>query len=89
MSYSRSIPFSHDELDYEVRVSISGNVVVIRAYLDGQPANGFAYEVGLDRAYDIAQLTGIDAIESLVRTARDDVKLGRWTKLQHDLGEGQ
>lgn len=82
----KSVPFSHEGISYEVRVSIRNDVVVIRAYRDDKPANGYLYEIELDREYDISNLTGISAVTSLVQSAIDDVKLDSWATLHRELG---
>ncbi len=51
----------------------------VRAFLDGRPANGFEYSVNVAVLMDAAtQEYPANLVQTLVKTAEDDVKGGLW-----------
>ena len=70
---------AHDK-QYEIRISSSGNSIEIRAFCEGQAANGYSYNVTLETVHDLEVVTGQDAIKDLARIAKDDVLHLRYEK---------
>ena len=72
--HSWTIPFSAHDREYETRVVFDGLTFRLRVFLDSRPANGFEYSVTMQTAMDLNDLTGIDAVNELVRVAEDHVR---------------
>ena len=72
--HSWTIPFSAHDKDYEIRVVFDGLTFRLRAFLDGRPANGFEYSVTMQTAMDMKDITGVDAVNELVRVAEEHVR---------------
>jgi hypothetical protein len=76
----RTIAFTHDSQSYEVRVVSDGSTIYVKAFKDGQPANGYSYQISVPVAFDMKSLLGVSGIDDLVETAKHDVTQGTWEK---------
>jgi len=65
--------FTHNEEQYEVRVISDGLSVFIRVFHNGQPANALRYEATLETVHDVAAVSGLDIVQSLINTAKSDI----------------
>ena len=71
---------AHGE-DYEIRLSGGGSELVVRAFFNDRPANGYSYHVTLETAHDLGVLAGQNAVKELAKVARSDVIEQRYEKL--------
>lgn len=69
--------FDHNGEEYEVRTASDGHTIRVRAFKDGQPANGHSYSVDVLTQTD-AQMSDslIDPVKELIKTAESDVRNG-------------
>lgn len=80
MNIVDTIPFTHDDLDYEIRISFDGESYHIRAFLNNKPANGYTYSIRETTNYDIFKKFGFTGINDLVKTAKSDITSNMWEK---------
>ncbi len=73
MQKIETLLFQWQDKDYEIRIVFDGSSLVVRAYHDGKPANGFSYRVDMTTASDLKKLIGLESIGELIKPARDDV----------------
>lgn len=73
--------FIHNGESYEIRLRVEGLTVEAKAFKDGRPANGYSHSVTLPVAFDFKNQTGMDAVDSLINEAKQDVYENRWEKL--------
>jgi hypothetical protein len=74
MAAVKAVAFTYDERDYEVRVVELGDTFVVRAFLDGEPANGYSYLVASTTRLDIKHSLGISAADHLIAIAESDIR---------------
>jgi hypothetical protein len=74
----KTIPFTHDGKNYEVRVNFDGKVWQAKAFFDGKPANGFSYSISFDVEFDLQKTHDMSGIKHLIDAAQSDVKSGLW-----------
>ena len=67
--------------DYEIQVQCTGRELDVRAFHNGQPANGYSYHVTLETAHDLSVLAGQDAVKELIAIAKNDVMEQRYERL--------
>ncbi len=89
MSIPKSIPFTFEEQNYEVRVESLASEIKVRVYLDGKPANPWSYSVDYPVADDFAFEYGEDSWTYLVEVAMNDVISRKLEKLLANLKEEQ
>lgn len=73
--------FTVGSKEYEIRVEFKERELEVRAFHNGQPANGYSYHVTLETAHDLNVLAGQDAVKELVAIAKNDVTEQRYEKL--------
>lgn len=79
--------FQHKDKQYEIRISTDGHTFRVRAFVNGKPANGFAYSVEVATHLDGA-VTGAhtDLLATLVNVAKEDVCNGTWERYVSAVG---
>lgn len=77
----KTIPFTFEDKDYEVRVVSDGSTIYVRAFREGAPANGYSYQVTVPIAFDFERCLGLSAVEQLIETAKKDVTEKAWEGL--------
>lgn len=77
----RSIPFKHNNRSYEVCVISDGSTIYVKAFKDGEPANGYSYQASIPIAFDMERLLGMSAVDDLMQTAKRDVVEGTYERL--------
>jgi hypothetical protein len=80
MTNQKTIPFEFEGKQYEVRVVSDGFHVRIRAFLNGEPANGYIYSVDFPTTFDIMRKFQDDPVQELVNDAIKDVKGKIWER---------
>jgi len=75
-------PFTFEDSQHEIRIYSQAWEFQVRAYLNGEPANGYSYSVSLPTAIDLNQALNIDAIQNLVQLAKHDIETKLWDKVQ-------
>ena len=73
--------FQFENNQYEVRLHTDGIKIIIRAFKDEKPANGFVYETTLSEQADIKKLTSVDTIKYFMDLAKNDIYEQRYEKL--------
>lgn len=73
MKEIKRVPFTHNGKQYEVVVAHDGMQLKAKAMLNGKPANNFSASADTDTAMDLNLEHGLDAIEEIVRAARESV----------------
>ena len=77
----KSIPFEFEGEQYEVRLTSDGSTMYVRAFKDGQPADGFGYQVSFPVAMDIQAVMGLSAVEELIAEAQRNVRAKTWQEV--------
>jgi hypothetical protein len=80
MKLNKRIPFEHEGKNYEIHIFSDGWKFKVKAYLDGQPVNGYSYSVELPTAFDLQTVISTDAIQTLIDIAKEDVVSNKWEK---------
>lgn len=79
--------FTTNGKDYEIQVNFYEQELKIKAFYDGQPVNGYSYQVKLDKVYDLKILAEKEEVKELVNIAKNDVIERRYEKLIQSLKE--
>jgi len=74
------VPFSFEGKDYEIRIVSDGATIRIRAFLNGKPANGYAYEINTITLFDLKRQIGFDGVKDLIQSAKEDVEQKKWER---------
>lgn len=77
----KSIPFEFEDEQYEVRLATDGTTVYVRAFKNGEPADGFGYQVSLPMVMDIQAIMGLSAIDELIAEAQRNVRSKTWEEV--------
>jgi hypothetical protein len=77
----KTIPFSFEGKDYEIRVISDGATTYVRAFCDGVPANGYTYQVSFPVTFDFERHFGVSAVGHLVESAKQDITEKAWERL--------
>lgn len=72
--------FSFEGKNYEIRIRSDGTKVYIRVFCEGEPANGFGYEVDTMTSFSLKRRMGFDSVKYLIHAAKEDVEQKRWEK---------
>ncbi len=67
--------------NYEIHIQLTGQELEVRAYGNGQPANGYSYHITLETKHELSVLAGQDAVKELIAVAKNDVIEQRYEKL--------
>ena len=70
--------FSHGGRNYEIRVTKEQSSFEVRAYRDGQPANGYNYKVDDITNMDHTTKCGVTAYDHLIEVAKSDIENCVW-----------
>jgi len=81
MQEIKSIPFRFEDKEYEIRVFSDGTTFQVQAFRQGKRANGYAYTVDYMTSASLRQNLGMDAVEHLIRIAKNDIKEKVWERL--------
>jgi hypothetical protein len=73
MEEIKRVAFTHDGKQYEVVVGHDGMQLKAKALLNGKAANRFTSSADVDTAMDLRSAHGLDAIEMIVRLAKESV----------------
>lgn len=78
--FVKMVPFEHEGKNYELRLFRQGWNFTVKAFLDGQEANGYSHSIALPTAFDLKQATGMDAIQMLFEDAKSDIREKLWER---------
>ena len=78
----KTIPFTFEGKDYEIRVVSDGLTTYVRTFHDGVPANGYSYQVSFPVAFALNRQHGVSAVDHLVETAKRDITEKTWERVQ-------
>jgi len=83
----KEIPFQHNGQEYLVRIVFNAeeSTYNIKAFKDGNPANGYGYSVTQETAFDLFHTIGYNALREQVHAAMDDVVTGKWERYLFDI----
>lgn len=65
--------FTHNDEEYEVRVICNSEIVYVKVFQNGHPANRFRYSATIAVIQDMATVAGTDAVKHLIEIAKRDV----------------
>lgn len=65
--------FSHNGVEYEVRVICDGESVYVKVFDSDRASNRFRYSATVEGIHDMARVAGSDAVKHLIATAKQDV----------------
>ena len=80
MTIVDTIPFTHDSLNYEIRISFDGESYHIRAFLNNKAANGYTYSVKEITNYSILKKFRFTGLCDLIENAKTDIINKTWEK---------
>ena len=72
--------FEHEETKYELKLFADGWAFTVKAFRDGREANGYSYSVTLPTAFDLNKVTGMNAVQVLFESARNDIRERNWER---------
>lgn len=77
----KSIPFSVEKKDYEVKVFYNDTLVNILVFHNKYPANGFRRHGNLPGNHSVESLLNGEAVEEIVEEARQDTVERMWERV--------
>ena len=80
MELYKKIPWNYEGKNYEIKIMYEANLINVVSFLNNYPANGFRYQVLLQKNSDIKNVLKPENFTSLVEKAKEDIKENRWTK---------
>lgn len=83
MQLFKKIPFRHDEEYYEIRIYYEENIVTISTFLNNYPANGFRYQVQLQKNLEIDKILVEENFNHFINIAKTDIVENRWQKFSN------
>ncbi len=83
----KTIPFTFEGKDYEIRVESDGGTIRVRAFCDGVPANGYSHHISVMTALKIERCMELDAVKHLIETTKNEVTEKAWEGLPEALNQ--
>ena len=77
----RSIPFSFEDKDYEIRVFYNDTLINILVFHNNFPVNGFRHHIKISKKLSVKKLLKLNVIDEIIEIARKDIVEKRWERL--------
>jgi len=77
----KTIKFSFEEKEYEIRVYYSDILINVVAFHNNCPANGFRHQIKVSKKLSVNELLEKDLINELVEISKKDILERRWERL--------
>jgi len=77
----KTIQFSFEEKEYEIRVYYSDVLINVVAFYNNYPANGFRHQIKVSKKVSMNELLEKDVINELVEMSKKDIMERRWERL--------
>ena len=77
----KTIPFSCEDKDYEVKVFYSDTLINVFVFHKNYPANGFRHQIKVSKKFSVKTLLALKVIDEIVEIARKDIIEKRWERL--------
>lgn len=83
MQLYKKIPFKHDEKNYEIRIYFEEHLINISTFFNNYPANGFRYQIQLQKNIEIDKILAEDNFSHFIDLAKTDIIESRWQKFNN------
>jgi len=83
MQLFKKIPFRYEEKNYEIRIYFEDNLINISTFFNNYPANGFRYQVQLQKNLDMDKILVEENFSHFVDIAKNDIIENRWQKFNN------
>jgi len=80
MQLYKKIPWDYKGKKYEIRIMYEANLINVVSFLNNYPANGFRYQVLLQKNSNAQNILKTENFSSLIENAKEDIKENRWDK---------
>ena len=77
----KSIPFTFEDKDYEIKVFYNDTVINILVFHNNYPVNGFRHQIKISKNLSVQELLKLDVIDEIIEIARKDIFEKRWERL--------
>jgi len=81
MELFKSIPFTHRNENFDIRIFYNDTLINVIAFLGGYPANGFRYQVKTPKGCDTKSVLEKSPVPNLVDKCKNDIETQNWDKL--------
>jgi hypothetical protein len=81
MLLSRSIPFTFENKEYEIKVFYNDTLINILVFLKNYPVNGLRHYIKISKNLSVKMLLERKVIDELVDLAKKDILEKRWERL--------
>ena len=75
-----TIKYDYHGKNYEIRILQVTNGYIVRAFLNGKPANGYSYSVDFYTQIEFEWIKNSSVYSHLIEIAKQDIASGRWDK---------
>jgi len=77
----KSIPFTFEDKDYEIKVFYDDTVINILVFHNNYPVNGFRHQIKTSKKLSVQELLKGEVIDEIIEIARKDIFEKRWERL--------
>jgi len=81
MKLFKTIKFSFEEKEYEIRIYYSDILINVVAFYNKYPANGFRHQIKISKKLSVNKLLEKDVINGIVEISKNDILERRWEQL--------
>lgn len=82
MKLLKKIPFTHQDMRYEVRVLYNDDTINIAVFSNNHPANGIRYQIKIPKYITIEKLHIPDHLQTWIEMSKKDIIENRWEKFK-------
>ena len=77
----KSISFTFENKDYEVKVFHNDTLINILVFHNSYPVNGFRHQINISKNLSVNKLLKGETIDEIIEIARKDILEKRWERL--------
>ena len=77
----KSIPFTFEDKDYEIKVFYNDTLINILVFYNNFPVNGFRHQIKISKKLSVKELLKVNVIDEIIEIARKDIFEKRWERL--------
>ena len=77
----RSIPFTFEDKDYEIRAFYNDTLINILVFHNNFPVNGFRHQIKISKKLSVKKLLEQNVMDEIIEIAKKDILEKRWERL--------
>jgi hypothetical protein len=77
----KSIPFTFEDKDYEIKVFYNDTTINTLVFHNHYPVNGFRHQIKISKKLSVKELLERNVIDEIIEIARKDIFEKRWERL--------